>query len=122
MYTEINAGEKTIPLLSNASTPYRFKQAFGIDLISLIMGSVKNPLSDGESTDIAVRLAYVMSHQAEKTDLDKLSEEHFYEWLENYDVIELESVNTAISIWQAYTGQTQGDSKAKKKNVKQSEK
>lgn len=121
MVTKVKAGEKTIMMLSNASTPLRFKQAFGIDLIQILSNASRKPLSDGESTEIAMRLAYIMSHQYNK-DLEHLGESDFYDWLDGYETIELQSVNTAIQVWKAYTLQTQGDSTPKKKNARQSEK
>lgn len=121
MVTEINVGEKTLTLVSNASTAYRFKQAFGIDLLRILSNTRKTPIDDGQSVDLALRLAYVMAHQATK-ELDRLNEEDFYEWLEGYEVVELEHIETIIKIWDAYTGQTKGDSEPKKKSVRQKEK
>lgn len=121
MITEIKAGEKTLTLLSNASTAYRFKQTFGIDLLKILSEAMRNPIDDAESMDVAMRLAYVMAHQATK-ELDHLSEEDFYEWLEGYDTVELQAIDTIVQIWSAYTGQTHGDSTPKKKNVRQKEK
>lgn len=121
MVTEINVGEKTLTLVSNASTAYRFKQTFGIDLLRILGESTKKPIDDAQSVDLAMRLAYVMAHQATK-ELDHLSEEDFYEWLEGYEVVELQHIGTIVQIWHAYTGQTQGDSTPKKKSVKQKEK
>lgn len=121
MITKIQAGEKEITLLSNAATPLRFKQAFGIDLIRILSNAAKRPIDDGESIEIAMRLAYIMSHQAEKK-LDNLSEEDFYEWLEGYETIELQSVDTAVQIWNAYTQQTKSESTPKKKTVRPKEK
>lgn len=122
MFTEIKAGDKTLQLLSNAATPYRFKQVFGIDLIKIIIGAAKKPIDDAESSDLAVRLAFIMSKQAAGEELNKLNEEAFFTWLEGYDLVELHSLETVIKIWEAYTGQVNGDSKPKKKSVRQKEK
>jgi len=80
MYREIRIGSKTVPMLANAASSWRYSQCFHEDFLKATQNS-----DETEATNIFERLGYVMARQAEKGDLSKLSEEDFYVWLEQFD-------------------------------------
>ena len=83
MYGKVTINDKEVEFLANASTSFRFKNIFGIDLISLLAKGDEGSIDDYE------RLAFVMAAQAEKKDMSKLTEEDFYQWLESFEFNDL---------------------------------
>lgn len=83
MYKVVEIGEQAVPMLSNATTPYRFKQLFGVDLLSAITKLNKDDVS--EVCDISNKLAFILSCAADKKDMNKLTEDMFMEWLERFE-------------------------------------
>ena len=83
MYGTVTISGKETGFLANASTPFRFKNIFGIDLISLLAKGDEGAVDDYE------RLAFVMAKQAEKADMNTLTAEDFYLWLESYEFTDL---------------------------------
>lgn len=83
MYGTVTISGKETGFLANASTPFRFKNVFNIDLISLLSKGDDGAVDDYE------RLAFIMAKQAEKADMNTLTAEDFYLWLESYEFTDL---------------------------------
>ena len=83
MYGKVTISGNETGFLENASTPFRFKNIFGIDLIALLAKGDEGAVDDYE------RLAFVMAKQAEKADMSKLTAEDFYLWLESFEFTDL---------------------------------
>jgi hypothetical protein len=105
MYGLVTIGDKKVPMLANAATPFRFKMLFQIDLLQTMMKG-----DDGDVTDYE-KLAFVMAMQAEKKDLSKLSEEDFFLWLEEFEFTDL--VNALPEVVNIYMKNTKSDSDPK---------
>lgn len=74
---------QALDLSANAATPFRFKMTFGTDLLMILSkGTSEENLGSIGAT--VAQLAYVMNMQAKKR-TDELSEDHFFEWLEQFD-------------------------------------
>ena len=117
MRSKVTIDGKEIELLSNAATPYRFKQAFGTDLIRFFTDAAtsKEYADDTETVVIAQQMAYVMAKQADGSDLTRISMEDFLVWMEQFDPIPFNNFDTVIQIIEAYTGQQKTTSESKKK-------
>lgn len=107
MYKEIQLGGKTIPMLTNATTSFRFKQIFKTDLLAVFSGRI----TDGQE-EIVIQLAYVMAKQAEKADMNKLNTDTFYKWLEDFETADF--FDKTEEIMNLYAGQTESEAEAKK--------
>lgn len=83
MYGMVKIGDKEVGFLANAATSFRFKNLFRSDLLSIISQG------DNASVEDYERLAYVMAKQAEKADMNSLTDEDFYTWLEAFDFTDL---------------------------------
>lgn len=83
MYGTVTISGKETGFLANASTPFRFKNVFNIDLISLLSKGDDGAVDDYE------RLAFIMAKQAEKADMSTLTAEDFYTWLESFEFTDL---------------------------------
>nr|DAU85681.1 MAG TPA: hypothetical protein [Caudoviricetes sp.] len=93
MYQEITLktcgeGEKSFPFLATETTAYRYKQVFHQDLM-ILLNKMEN--SEDDQTDMTVgdKLAFIMNAQAEKRDMNKLNEDAFLEWADQFDGAEL---------------------------------
>lgn len=109
MFKVVNIGEHEVAMLSNATTPYRFKQLYGADLMKAVTELQKNDISEVE--DITCKLAFLMNAAAEKKDMNKLSIEAFYEWLERFEPMEI--IKASKDIIGLYLGQTKTSSNSK---------
>ena len=83
MYGTVTISGKETGFLANASTPFRFKNVFNIDLISLLAKGDDGAVDDYE------RLAFIMAKQAAKADMSTLTAEDFYTWLESFEFTDL---------------------------------
>lgn len=83
MYGKVMISDLETGFLANAATPFRYKNLFGIDLLSVLAKG------DNSSVDDYVRLAFIMAKQAEKADMTTLTDEDFYQWLESYEFSDL---------------------------------
>ena len=92
MFKEISVGDKLVPMLANAATPYRFKQIFHKDLLKIMFSTT----AENESEDDVQKLAYVMSMQAAKRDLTQLNEETYIDWLEQFDPLDIFMASDAV--------------------------
>lgn len=80
--------EKTFGFLAVGTTPYRFKQIFGKDLMVELSKIVNKDMdSIGENADFSVsdKLAFIMNCQAEKKDMNCQNFDTFLEWVEQFD-------------------------------------
>lgn len=68
-------------LSANAATPFRFKQVFHKDLMTVFANEEK---AQQEGLEVVTELAYIMNKQAQKADMTKLSFDDFIEWLEGF--------------------------------------
>lgn len=72
---------KEMEFAANAATPFRFRQIFKKDLLT-ILGNEKKAEEEGLET--IMQLAFVMAKQAEKADMTKQNEDAFIDWLEGF--------------------------------------
>lgn len=84
MYGKVTISGKETGFLANASTPFRYKNIFNIDLISLLSKG-----DDEGAVEEYEKLAFVMAKQAEKADMSTLTAEDFYTWLDAYEFTDL---------------------------------
>lgn len=72
---------KEMEFVANAATPFRYRQTFHKDLLSILGNEDK---AQNEGVEAVTELAFIMAKQAEKADMGKLNEEMFFEWLEGF--------------------------------------
>ena len=97
----------TVPMLANAATPIRFKQLFKKDILSGLIDK------DGNyDTEIVSKLAYLMSQQAAKVDINTLNFDKYVEWLEDFDSMAF--MDNGDQILNVYVQSRENSSKAKK--------
>lgn len=123
MYSVINATKGDVPIVGNAATAFIFKQTFKIDLLTYLT----EEHADGEMTEIALKLFYVMAKQAEipsmsellKTEMNDMT---FMEFISGFELSETGLL--AIEAFKAWNGQAETSSTddnekgSKKKTVK----
>lgn len=105
MYGKVTIGDKDIPMLANAATPFRFKSIFHTDILQNMMKGDEGDVTEYE------KLAFVMAMQAEKKDMTKLSEEDFISWLEDFEFTDV--VNALPQVVNIYMKNTSSDSDPK---------
>ena len=91
MYGLINIGGKEIAMEANAFSPYVYRQLFHEDFL---VEAQKEP----PAPDLFQKMGFVMAKQAEHLgtpELMKLSVEQFYEWLMQFDALDIASRLTA---------------------------
>jgi hypothetical protein len=103
MFKKITIDGKEIELAANAATPFRFKQVFRKDLFSILGNEAK---AETEGVEAVTQLAFIMAKQAEKADMNKLNEDVFIEWLEDFGPMAF--VESAEEILNAYMDSTVG--------------
>lgn len=101
MFKKINIDGREVELSANAATPFRFKQVFNKDLLAVFADEEK---AQKEGLEVVSELAYIMSKQAEKADMTKLSFDDFLEWLEGFGPMAF--VNSSEDIMSVYTDST----------------
>lgn len=101
MLTNITIEGREMVFVANAATPFRFRQVFKKDLLS-ILGNEKK--AEEEGVEAVTELAYIMAMQAEKTDMKTLNEDSFIEWLEGFGPMAF--VEAAEDILNAYMANT----------------
>lgn len=93
-----------LEMAANAATPFRFRQVFKKDLLS-VLGNEKRAEEEGLET--VMQLAFIMVKQAEKTDMTKLNEEMFIEWLEGFGPMAfVESAEDILAVYMDSTVST----------------
>lgn len=117
MFGVVKIGDREIEMAANAATAIRYGQVFhGEDLLVYFGRGFK---SSTESIYVAEKLGYIMAMSAAKADMNKLSEEGFYAWLETFDQFDM--VDASADIVKFYMGNEQTLSTPKKKAGQQSE-
>ena len=112
MITNIKVGGGELSLAANAATPFRFKQVFGTDLLTVFQKSTQSEEDGMILSEVVTQLAYIMHKQAENADMKQLSLDDFYAWLEDYEPMEFTMVGQEII--NAYMASTIPTSTAKK--------
>lgn len=102
MFKTLNIDGKEIEFSANAATPFRYRQVFHKDLLSILGNEEK---AQNEGVEAVTELAFIMAKQAEKADMGKLNEEVFFEWLEGFGSMAF--VNNAEDILNIYTESTE---------------
>lgn len=103
MFKKITIDDREIEFAANAATPFRFKQVFHKDLFSILGNEDK---AQNEGVEAITQLAYIMAKQAEKADMNKLNEDEFMSWLEDFSGMAF--VNAAEEIVNVYMDSTAG--------------
>lgn len=106
-------GGKTLELAANAATPFRYKQLFGADLLKLFQQNTKDESENVLLAETISQLAFIMTKQAEKADMNSVSIEEFYAWLEDYEPLDF--VLASEQIIKVYLSSTRPSVEAKKK-------
>lgn len=106
-------GGKEVKLATNAATPFRFKQLFGTDLLKIFQQSTKSEEDETMLGEVVTQMAFIMNRQAEGTDMNHLSMDDFFAWLEDYEAMDF--VTKAEEIIGTYVASTQTSVSAKKK-------
>lgn len=90
MYKEIKIGKVTVPLLANGATPYRYNMVFKKDVITEFQAA------EGDVSKVVTsipELAFIMNKAAEaqkgEIDMNLLNKEMYYEWLEQFEAMDL---------------------------------
>ena len=106
-------GGKEVKLAANAATPFRFKQLFNTDLLKIFQQSTKSEDDQMILADVITQLAYIMNKQAEGANMNNISMDDFYTWLEGFEAMDF--VNAAQAIIDVYLASTQTSVDPKKK-------
>lgn len=101
MFKKVNVDGKDIELIANAATPFRFKQIFHRDLLQILGNEEK---AESEGVEAVTELAFIMAKQAEGVDMNKLNEEEFINWLEDFSAMAF--INSAEDILNVYMDST----------------
>ena len=99
MFKTLNIDGREVDFSANAATPFRYRQIFHKDLLSILGNEEK---AQNEGVEAVTELAFV---QAEKCDMGKLNEEVFLEWLEGFGSMAF--VNNAEDILNIYMESTE---------------
>ena len=102
MFKTLNIDGKEVEFSANAATPFRYRQIFHKDLLSILGNEEK---AQNEGVEAVTELAFIMAKQAEKADMGKLNEEMFFEWLEGFGSMAF--VNNAEDILNIYMESTE---------------
>ena len=78
-------GGKEVKLAANAATPFRYKQLFNGDLLQIFQQSTKSEEDGMALADVVTQLAYIMNRQAEGVNMNTISLDEFYTWLEDFE-------------------------------------
>lgn len=106
---------KTFDFLAVGSTPYRYKQIFGKDLmndLTKLVGSDLNTINSEADFSVSDKLAFIMNCQADKRDMNCQNFDTFIEWVDQFDAATL--VNHMGDFVSIYIGNKASTSKPKK--------
>lgn len=106
------SGGKEVKLAANAATPFRYKQLFNKDLLRIFRDSSEDEAENVMLADICTELAFIMNRQAEGANMNALSMDDFYTWLEDYEAMDF--VMGAEDIINIYLASTKTTVDAKK--------
>ena len=105
MFKTITIDGKELALAANAATPFRYKQVFHSDLLS-VLGNEQR--AETEGVEAVTQLAFIMNKQAEKADMNKLNYDEFMTWLEDFGSMAF--VTSAEDILNVYMESTESTS------------
>lgn len=120
MYHVINASGKQVPIVGNAATAFIFKQAFKLDLLTYLT----EEHADGDMTEVALKLFYIMAKQAEASSMTELlktelNEASFFEFISKFELSDVSQL--AIEAFTAWNGNAEttadGDKGSPKKKT-----
>ena len=121
MFAKINmtmadGSEKEFEFISNGMTQYRYRQLTGRDLMKDVTKLIddRQQLSDDADLTVSDKLAYIMNMSAVKADMNKINNETFYEWIEQFD--SSNSINVMGEIISIYFGTKKSTSEPKKED------
>jgi len=103
MFKTLTIDGKEMEFAANAATPFRYKQVFKKDLFAILGNEEK---AEAQGVETITELAYIMSKQAEKVDMNKLNYDEFITWLEDFSAMAFISV--AEDILNIYMDSTVG--------------
>lgn len=108
--------EKEFEFVSNGMTQYRYRQLTGRDLMKDVTKLVndRQQLSDEADFSVSDKLAYIMNMSAINADMNKLNDETFYEWIEQFD--SSNSIRIMGDIISIYFGTKKSTSEPKKED------
>lgn len=95
----VRLGNKEVGMLANAASPFIYRQLFKIDFLKEVQAAEVDP-------NAITRMGYIMAMQAEKSTtecMSKLTMDGFYEWLEQFDGLDI--FMAADDIFSLYKGQ-----------------
>lgn len=106
---------KDFGFLAVGTTPYRYKQIFGKELmvdISHLINKDMESISENADFSVSDKLAFIMNCQAEKKDMNCQNFDTFLEWVEQFDASDL--FNHMSEFIGIYLGNKESTSKPKK--------
>ena len=104
MFKKITIDGREVELAANAATPFRFKQVFKKDLLQ-ILGNEKK--AEEEGVEAVTQLAFIMVKQAEKADMNSLTEDDFIAWLEDFGAMAfVEAAEDIVTVYMDNTKPT----------------
>jgi len=106
-------GGKELKLAANAATPFRYKQLFNADLLKLFQQSTKSEDDGMTLGEVVTQMAFIMNRQAEGADMNTLSMDDFFSWLEDFEAMDF--VIAGEDIIDVYLSSTKTSVEAKKK-------
>lgn len=114
--TMADGTEKDFDFVSNGMTQYRYRQLTGRDLMKDVTKLIndRQQLSDDADFSVSDKLAYLMNMSAIKADMNKINDETFYEWIEQFD--SSNSINIMGDIISIYFGTKKSTSEPKKED------
>lgn len=104
----VKIGDKDVGMVANAASPYIYKQVFHEDFLAKLQ-------ADNPDTDLFQKMGYIMAKQDEldkMSDLMKLTSDGFYEWLMQFDAMDIIFASDDIS--NIYLAQTKSEAVPKK--------
>ena len=114
--TMADGSEKDFEFVSNGMTQYRYRQLTGRDLMKDVTKLLndRQQVSDDADFSVSDKLAYIMNMSAIKADMNKINENTFYEWIEQFD--SSNSINIMGEIISIYFGTKKSTSEPKKED------
>lgn len=112
MFNNVKIGDKTVPMMSVASTDVYFRSIFHEDPIDIQSGE----MDGGKAINLFMRLGFVMAKFAELKDrkaMLALNEDAYLDWLDGFG--RTEYIEALPDIQKTYEGQSVTTSDAKKK-------
>lgn len=122
MFTTINmtmadGSQKELGFMSNGLTQYRYRQFTGRELmkdISKLVDFTGQRIGDDADFTCIDKLAYIMNMSATGANMNTLTEESFFNWIEQFD--SSNSLNIWSDIINAYYGTKKSTSEPKKED------